>query len=62
MSAATSTFRELRVARDRARAEYLAATRTISRDTAEHGRLWRTFLGANAAYDRATREEAGGCS
>jgi hypothetical protein len=54
MRAATATLRDLRSARDRARAEYLAATRrrSYSRDTAR-GRLWREFLQANAAYLRA---------
>lgn len=59
MRAATVTLQELRVARNRARVEYLAAIRTIPRDTAECGRLWRAFLEANAAYDRAARGEAG---
>ncbi len=55
MRAATATLRDLRSAQDRARAEYLAATRqrSYSRDTAERGRLWREFLQANAAYLRA---------
>ncbi len=57
MRAATSTtLTELRAARDRARVEYLAATRTIPRDTAERGRRWRAFLEANAAYLRAKGE------
>jgi len=46
------TIWELRAARDRARKEYLAV-RTTSPDTAEHSRLWREFLEANAAYLRA---------
>jgi hypothetical protein len=53
MRAATATLAELRAARDRARAEYLAATRTVPRDTAERGRRWREFCEANAAYLRA---------
>lgn len=46
---------ELRAERDRARAEYLDATRRRSypRDTAERARLWRAFVEANAAYIRA---------
>ena len=59
MTAAIFTLQELRVARDRARAEYLAATRTILRDTAERGRLWRAFCEANAVY-LAARGEADG--
>jgi hypothetical protein len=54
--ASSTTLAELRTARDRARAEYLAATRTIPRDNAERGRLWREFLEANAAYLRAKGE------
>jgi hypothetical protein len=55
MRAATATLRDLRSARDQARAEYLAATRqrSYSRDTAARGWLWREFLQANAAYLRA---------
>ncbi len=55
MRAASATLRELGTARDRARDEYLAATRQriYSRDTAERGRLWRGFLEANTAYLRA---------
>ena len=53
MRAATSTLRDLRAARDQARAEYLAAPGLPRRDTAERGRLWREFLEANAAYLRA---------
>jgi hypothetical protein len=49
--AATPTLAELRAARDRARQEYLAAARTIPRDTAERGRKWREFREANAAYE-----------
>lgn len=49
----SSIVAELQAARDHRRAEYLAATRTLSRDTAERGRLWREFLEANAAYLRA---------
>jgi hypothetical protein len=52
MRAATRTLAELRAARDRARAEYLAAARTVPRDTAERGRRWRGFCEANAAYLR----------
>ena len=46
---------ELRNERDRARAEYLAATRPRSypRDTKKRARLWRAFVEANAAYTRA---------
>ncbi|MGI8911233.1 MAG: hypothetical protein ACR2JR_11875 [Rubrobacteraceae bacterium] len=53
MRAATATLWDLRAERDRARAEYLAAARTLPRDTAERSRLWRGFLEANAAYLRA---------
>ena len=53
MRAAAPTLAELRAVRDRARQEYLAATRTIPRDTAERGRRWREFCEANAAYLRA---------
>lgn len=53
MRASTPTLAELRAARDRAREEYLAAARTIPRDTAERGRRWREFLVANAAFIRA---------
>ena len=53
MSAATQTFAQLRAARDRARAEYLAAARTLPRDTEERGRRWREFCEANATYLRA---------
>lgn len=53
MRAATTTLQDLRAARDRARAEYLAVTRQIPSDTAERGRLWREFLEASAAYLRA---------
>ena len=53
MRAASATLRDLGAARDRARKEYLDATRTLPRDTAERGRLWREFLEANAAYLRA---------
>jgi hypothetical protein len=48
--AGTATLRELRTARDRARDEYLAASRSVPRDTTERGRLWREFLEANVAY------------
>lgn len=46
---------DLRRERDHARAEYLAATRTIPREgpLAERGRRWRAFTEANAAYLRA---------
>jgi hypothetical protein len=47
------TLRDLGAARDPARAEYLAASRTLPRDTTERGLLWRAFLEANAAYRRA---------
>ena len=47
---------ELRAERDRARAEYLAATRQIPRDTAHRARLWRAFVEANASYTRAKGE------
>lgn len=50
---AAQSIAELRQERDRARAEYLAATREIPRDTAERGRRWRVFTEANAAYFRA---------
>jgi hypothetical protein len=46
-------LRDLRATRDRARAEYLAASRTLPRDTTERGLLWREFLEANAAYLQA---------
>ncbi len=46
---------EHRAARDRAREEYLAATRRIPRDTTERASLWRTFVEANAAHARAGR-------
>lgn len=48
-----SGLAELRAERDRRRAEYLAATRKIPRDTAERGRLWWEFCEANDAYLRA---------
>jgi hypothetical protein len=54
--AASATLRELRAARDQARAEYLAASRTLPRDTTERGLLWREFLEANVAYLRAKRQ------
>lgn len=44
---------ELAVLRDRARREYLAATRTIPRVAAERSRRWRAFTEASAAYFRA---------
>jgi hypothetical protein len=50
---ASATLRDLRAARDQARAEYLAASRTLPRDITERGLLWRDFLEANAAYLRA---------
>ena len=53
MRAATPTLLELRAVRDRARQEYLAATRTVPRDTAERGRKWRELCEANDAYLRA---------
>lgn len=53
MRATTPTLRELGAARDRARKEYLTATRTLPRDTAECGRLWREFLETNAAFLQA---------
>jgi transposase len=49
----SATLRDLRAERDRARAEYLAASRMLPPDTAERGRLWRELLEANAAYIRA---------
>lgn len=48
--AGAGTLAELRRERDHARAEYLAATRQVPRDTAERSRLWRAFTEANAAY------------
>ena len=51
----SSALRDLGAARDRARAEYLAA-RTTSQLATERGRRWRTFLEANAAYLRAKGE------
>ena len=48
MSATTQTLAQLRAARDRARSEYLAAARTVPRDTEERGRRWREFCEANA--------------
>ena len=53
MRAATPTLAELRAVRDRARQDYLAAARTIPRDTTERGRRWREFCEANAAYLQA---------
>jgi len=47
---------ELRAERDRRRAEYLAATLQIPRDTAHRARLWRAFAEANAAYTRVKGE------
>ena len=55
MRAATPTLAQLRAARDRARIEYLAAARTVPRDTGERGRRWRAFREANAAYELQTR-------
>ena len=52
----TLSLVELRAERDRARAEYLSATRHIPRDTAHRARLWRAFVEANAAYTRAKGE------
>ena len=49
----TLALAELYAERDRARAEYLAATRQIPRDTAHRACLWRAFVQANAAYLRA---------
>ena len=49
----SATLRDLRTARDLARAEYLAASRELPDDTTERGLLWRAFLEANAAYLRA---------
>lgn len=51
----TRALAELRAERDRARGEYLAATRQRSypRDTTERASLWRAFVEANAAYIRA---------
>ena len=46
----SATLRDLGAARDRAREEYLAASRTLPGDTTERGLLWREFLEANAAY------------
>jgi hypothetical protein len=51
--ATSAILRDLRAARDQARAEYLAASRKLSRDITARGRLWREFLEANAAYLRA---------
>ena len=53
MRASTPSLAELRAARDLARAQYLAAARTVPHDTAERGRRWRTFHEASAAYLRA---------
>jgi hypothetical protein len=44
---------ELRAERDRARDEYLAATRRIHSNIGERARLWRAFVEANATYVRA---------
>lgn len=52
MRAATPTLAQLRAARDRARVEYLTATRTVPRDTEECGRRWREFREANDSYLR----------
>ena len=49
----SATRQDLRAARDQARTEYLAASRTLPCDTTERGLLWRAFLEANAAYLRA---------
>ncbi|BBL79293.1 hypothetical protein RxyAA322_11470 [Rubrobacter xylanophilus] len=56
MRAATATLQELRAARDRVRAEYLAAIRTTTRETTVRARRWREFLEANAACLRAKGE------
>jgi hypothetical protein len=53
MRAATQTLAQLMAARDRARTEYLAAARTVPRDTEERGLRWREFREANAAYLQA---------
>ena len=53
MRAATQTLAQLRAARDRARSGYLAAARTVPRDTEERGRRWREFCEVNATYLRA---------
>jgi hypothetical protein len=51
MRTASPTLAELRAARNRARAEYLAATRAIPHDTTERGLRWREFREANAVYE-----------
>ena len=53
MRVATPTLAQLRAARDRARAEYLAAAQTVPHDAAERGRRWRQFCEASAAYLKA---------
>ena len=46
------TLADLRARRDRARAEYLAASRKSPAASArERGPLWRAYLEANAAYE-----------
>ena len=55
MRAATPTLAELRAARDRARAQYLAAARTVPHEAAERGGRWREFREANAAYELRAR-------
>ena len=55
------TLADLRARRDRARAEYLAASRkspAASGRSQERGPLWRAYLEANAAYERANAGEA----
>ena len=58
MRGATQTLAQLRAARDRARTEYLAAARTVPRDTEERGRRWQEFCETNAAYELQAREAA----
>ena len=55
MRASTPTLAELRAARDRARAHYLAATRAVPRNTEERARRWREFREANDAYTLRAR-------
>ncbi len=59
MKAATSLV-DLRRTRDRARREYLAATRANAPEASLHerGRRWRAFVEANAAYELARRRTA----
>lgn len=52
----TLSLAELRAERDRARVEYLSATRQSPRDTKERTRLWWVFVEANVAYTRAKGE------